>query len=106
MIKYYRKTNNPQAITMFYIDYDSKKVDGLIEEYKTKDKISFQRNIFTFCFTDSKSNNFVNNLIESSVEIKKSEYDTAAAIINSMIDIEGFLIKEEKEVKLEPVYVD
>ena len=107
MKKYYR-INNPNSILFFYHDLDNDRLDGLIEETRTEDKLCLQRHKSIHCYDNVKENSLALNMIKEAIECDVLDYSVAQSVADSMIDSTMWLIGDNetsKEVVSETVYV-
>lgn len=105
--KIYYKISGKDYIMLFYYDVNSDKLEGLIEETKSNDKLVLQKHMSASCYNNAISNPLAVSLIRKAKEVTKEEYDTANSIIDAMVNNTDWLIAEnDKEVVLEPTYAD
>jgi len=107
MKKYYKITHQV-SILFFYHDLDKDRLDGLVEETRTEDKVCIQRHKSIHCYDNVSNNTLAQNMLKKAVECDVLDYSVAQSVADSMIDSTMWLIGDNetsKEVVSETVYV-
>ena len=94
MNKKYYKYTTPYSITFFYVNEETKNVEGVIRENKTKNYVALTK-INSNCWNDIDNNDAAKNLINSSTEIEKPEYEAAELIANSFFNSDFWLLSDD-----------
>jgi hypothetical protein len=111
-MKYYKQAL-PSLMTFFCVNEETRNVECMFREYKSSEMLSLSY-VHNLSMWDNVDNNELSRtLIQTSVEIKKEEYEAAEFIMKAMVESEYWIIAEEKcvlqnphksEVVTEPVY--
>lgn len=107
MKKYYKITH-PVSILFFYHDLDNDRLDGLIEEARTEDKLCIQRHKSIHCYDNVSNNTLAQIMLKQAEECDVIDYSVAQSVADSMIGSNMWLIGENetaKQIISETVYV-
>lgn len=109
--KIYYKISYPESLILFYHDLENDKLDGVIEEAKTNNKLVIQKHMSVSCYNNVLDNTLASSMIKKAKQITEEEYNIAVSVVEAMIGSDEWLISDndykevKKEVVTETVYV-
>lgn len=94
---------------MFFYDKEKDSLRGLIEEIKTKNKISLEKFNDSLSYCNVTENLSAQAMINKAIEISKKEYDFASFVVDAMLNNDTWIMTdrtEKKELVVETVYAE
>ena len=109
MNKYY-KIAEANSIVIFYHNPISDNIEGVIEEYRTNERLILQKHKTSHYYSNVSNNSLAKGMIDSATEISQGEYEVAAAVADAMLDMEEMYLDvnvptKKKELKAETTYI-
>lgn len=86
----------PQIITFFFVNPQTRNIEGMFKECKLKNTLSLMRDCNTELWKDIDNNELAKSLINASKQIAQEEYEAAKFVLDSMIDYDCWLTSEDK----------
>jgi hypothetical protein len=106
----YFKICYPTSLIVFYHDLLNDRLDGVMEECKSEDKLIIRKHPSSTCYDNVVNNSMAMAMVKKAKRISKEEYETACLVADSMLTNEWLLAdndykRENKNVVTETVYV-
>lgn len=102
----YFKICYPNSIIMFYHDLKNDRLDGVIEECKSDDKLIIRKHPSDSCYDSVVNNSLAMAMIRKAKKISREEYDTASTVVDAMLSSEWLMADNDYKEKVEKVVTE
>ena len=91
---------------MFFHDLTLDRLDGVIEECKSDDKLIIRRHPSDSCYENVVNNSLAMAMIRKAKKISREEYDTASTVVEAMLTSEWLMADNDYRGKVEKVVTE
>ena len=91
---------------MFYHDLKNDRLDGVIEECKSDDKLIIRKHPSDSCYDSVVNNSLAMAMVRKAKKINREEYDTASTVVDAMLSSEWLMADNDYKEKVEKIVTE